>query len=154
MASLNKVMLIGNLTKDPESKFLQSGTQIVNFSVATSSRFKKKGSDEWQENTEFHNVTVFGNTAKYASEKLKKGTTVYIEGSLKTDKWQDDNGVKHYRTKIDARVVSGIKNYVSNTDQPDSNTGGGYQSTPPEGAAPTNSHNAPPQQENVDDLPF
>ena len=99
MASLNKVMLIGNLGKDPEVRYTASGTAVASFSLATSEKFKNK-SGEWEEKTEWHNVTLWARLAEIAGEYLAKGKTVYIEGRLQTRKWQDRDGKDRYTTEI------------------------------------------------------
>ena len=99
MASLNKVLLIGNLGKDPEVRYTASGTAVASFSLATSEKFKNKDG-EWEERTEWHNVTLWGRLAEIAGEYLAKGKTVYIEGRLQTRKWQDKDGKDRYTTEI------------------------------------------------------
>lgn len=99
MASLNKVMLIGNLGKDPEVRYTQAGTAVASFSLATSERFKGK-TGEWEEKTEWHNITLWGRLAEISGEYLSKGKTVYIEGRLQTRKWQDRDGKDRYTTEI------------------------------------------------------
>lgn len=99
MASLNKVMLIGNLGKDPEVRYTTSGTAVASFSLATSEKFKNKNG-EWEERTEWHNVTLWSRLAEIAGEYLSKGKTVYIEGRLQTRKWQDRDGRDRYTTEI------------------------------------------------------
>lgn len=99
MASLNKVMLIGNLGKDPELRYTASGTAVASFSLATSDRVKNK-SGEWEEKTEWHNITLWARLAEIAGEYLSKGKTVYIEGRLQTRKWQDKDGKDRYTTEI------------------------------------------------------
>jgi single-strand DNA-binding protein len=99
MASLNKVLLIGNLGKDPELRYTASGTAVASFSLATSEKFKNK-EGEWEERTEWHNVTLWGRLAEIAGEYLGKGKTVYIEGRLQTRKWQDKDGKDRYTTEI------------------------------------------------------
>ncbi|MRR55580.1 MAG: single-stranded DNA-binding protein [Deltaproteobacteria bacterium] len=99
MASLNKVMLIGNLGKDPEVRYTTSGTAVASFSLATSERFKNR-SGEWEDKTEWHNVTLWGRLAEIAGEYLAKGKTVYIEGRLQTRKWQDRDGRDRYTTEV------------------------------------------------------
>lgn len=99
MASLNKVQLIGSLGKDPEVKFTASGQAVANFSMATSEKFKAK-SGEWEERTEWHNITLWGKLAEIAGEYLSKGKSVYIEGRLQTRKWQDKDGKDRYTTEI------------------------------------------------------
>lgn len=99
MASLNKVMLIGNLGKDPEVRYTASGQAVASFSLATSEKFKAKSGD-WEERTEWHNITLWGKLAEIAGEYLSKGKTVYIEGRLQTRKWQDKSGNDRYTTDI------------------------------------------------------
>jgi single-strand DNA-binding protein len=99
MASLNKVMLIGNLGKDPELRYTASGTPVASFSLATSDRIKGKNG-EWEEKTEWHNITLWSRLAEIAGEYLSKGKTVYIEGRLQTRKWQDKDGKDRYTTEI------------------------------------------------------
>ena len=99
MASLNKVMLIGNLGKDPEMRYLPSGEAVANFSVATTDKFKDKNGD-MQEVTEWHRVSFFGRVAEVCGQYLKKGSPVYIEGSIRTRKWQDKEGQDRYTTEI------------------------------------------------------
>lgn len=101
MASLNKVLLIGNLGKDPESRFLPSGGAVCNFSIATTESWKDKNTGSKQEKTEWHNITMYGRLAEIAGEYLKKGSSVYIEGRLQTRKWQDkQTGADRYTTEI------------------------------------------------------
>jgi single-strand DNA-binding protein len=99
MASLNKVMLIGNLGKDPEVRYTAGGTAVASFSLATSEKFKNK-SGEFEEKTEWHNVTLWARLAEIAGEYLAKGKTVYIEGRLQTRKWQDRDGKDRYTTEV------------------------------------------------------
>ncbi len=99
MASLNKVMLIGNLGKDPELRYTTAGTAVASFSIATSEKFKNKAG-EWEERTEWHNITLWSRLAEIAGEYLSKGKTVYIEGHLQTRKWQDRDGKDRYTTEI------------------------------------------------------
>jgi single-strand DNA-binding protein len=99
MASLNKVMLIGNLGKDPEIRYAASGTAVAKFSIATSERSKDKVSGEWVEKTEWHNIVLFGKQAELAGEYLSKGKTIYIEGRLQTQKYEKD-GITRYSTEI------------------------------------------------------
>ena len=99
MASLNKVMIIGNLGRDPEVRYMPDGGAIANISVATTDSWKDK-SGEKQECTEWHRVAFFGKLAEIAGEYLKKGSQVYVEGSLRTRKWQDKEGKERYTTEI------------------------------------------------------
>jgi single-strand DNA-binding protein len=97
--SVNKVILIGNLGKDPELKHTSSGTAVATVTLATNERFKDKGG-EWQDRTEWHNVVLWGRLAEIASEYLKKGRSVYVEGRLQTRSWEDKQGQKRYTTEI------------------------------------------------------
>ncbi|MDR3764483.1 MAG: single-stranded DNA-binding protein [Acidobacteriota bacterium] len=97
--SVNKVILIGNLGKDPELKHTSSGTAVATVTLATNDRYKDK-SGEWQDRTEWHNVVLWARLAEIASEYLKKGRNVYIEGRLQTRSWEDKQGQKRYTTEV------------------------------------------------------
>jgi single-strand DNA-binding protein len=97
---INKVILIGNLGADPETRAMPSGTTVANLRIATSESWRDKQSGEQQERTEWHRVALFGRLAEIAGEYLKKGSQVYIEGSLRTRKWQDKQGNERYSTEI------------------------------------------------------
>src|ERR1700704_5271950 len=99
MASVNKVILIGNLGRDPETRYTTGGDAVTNLNIATSEQWKDK-SGEKQERTEWHRVVVFGRQAEIAGEYLKKGRPVYIEGRLQTRKWTDKEGVEKYSTEV------------------------------------------------------
>jgi single-strand DNA-binding protein len=99
--SVNKVILIGNLGKDPEVKFTSSGMPVAKFTVATNEGYKDKTSGQWQERTEWHNIVAWQRTAEIVGEYLKKGSKVYIEGRLQTSSWDDkETGQKRYKTEI------------------------------------------------------
>src|SRR5919206_3977490 len=102
MASVNKVIIVGNLGADPETRYLPSGDAVTNVRVATTDRWKDKASGEMKEATEWHRIAFFGRLAEIAGEYLKKGSQVYIEGSLRTRKWQDKDGQDRYTTEIRA----------------------------------------------------
>src|SRR5579862_1021807 len=97
---INKVILIGNLGADPETRAMPSGSSVANLRVATSESWRDKQTGEQQERTEWHRVALFGRLAEVASEYLRKGSQVYIEGSLRTRKWQDKQGNERYSTEI------------------------------------------------------
>ncbi len=99
MASVNKVILIGNLGRDPEIRYLPSGDAVANLRIATTDKFKDK-SGEPQEVTEWHSVAFFGKQAEICGQYLKKGSQIYVEGSLRTRKWQDKDGNDRYTTEI------------------------------------------------------
>ena len=102
---LNKVILIGNLGADPETRAMPSGTTVANLRVATSESWRDKNSGEQQERTEWHRVALFGRLGEVAAEYLRKGSQVYIEGSLRTRKWQDKQGNERYTTEIVANEM-------------------------------------------------
>jgi single-strand DNA-binding protein len=102
---INKVILIGNLGADPETRYMPSGSAVTNLRLATSDSWKDKQSGEQQERTEWHRVAMFGRLAEIAAEYLRKGSQVYIEGSLRTRKWQDKDGNDRYSTEIVANEM-------------------------------------------------
>jgi single-strand DNA-binding protein len=105
MASVNKVIIVGNLGADPETRYLPSGEAVTNIRVATTDRWKDKQTGEMKEATEWHRIAFFGKLATIAGEYLKKGSQVYVEGSLRTRKWQDKDGQDRYSTDIRADVM-------------------------------------------------
>ena len=102
MASVNKVIIVGNLGKDPETRYAPSGDAVTNIVVATTETWKDKTSGEKREATEWHRVVFFGKLAEIAGQYLKKGSQVYLEGKLKTRKWQDKDGQDRFTTEINA----------------------------------------------------
>jgi single-strand DNA-binding protein len=102
MASVNKVIIVGNLGKDPETRYAPSGDAICNITVATTDSWKDKATGEKKEMTEWHRVAFFGRLAEIAGQYLRKGSAVYVEGSLRTRKWQDKDGNDRYTTEIRA----------------------------------------------------
>lgn len=152
---LNKVMLIGRLGADPEIRYMPSGDSIATLNVATSRRWKDRNSGERREETEWHRVTFFGPVAKVCGDYLKKGSQVYIEGRIKTDKYQKD-GVDVYRTGIIGEQMNmldsrsgGTTNYSDNAPPASNSSYGNQQSAP----APTQS--TPASYDDFDDdIPF
>ena len=100
MASVNKVILVGNLGKDPETRYMSSGDAVCNITIATSESWKDKNSGEKREVTEWHKIVFYRKLAEIAGQYLRKGSLIYIEGSLKTRKWQDKDGNDRYTTEI------------------------------------------------------
>lgn len=147
MASLNKVLLIGNLGKDPEVRYTTSGTAVASFSLATSERLKNKGG-EWEERTEWHNIILWGRLAEIAGEYLAKGKSVYLEGRLQTRKWQDRDGANRYTTEIvaDRMQMLGTRNGSGNSDGGNGGAGGYVNSGTGQGEMP--------QVNPDDDIPF
>ena len=143
MASLNKVMLIGNLGKDPEVRYTGSGQAVAGFSLATSEKFKNK-TGEWEERTEWHNITLWGKLAEIAGEYLSKGKTVYIEGRLQTRKWQDKSGNDRYTTDIVGDKMQML------SPKGESRRGNDVTSEPTSGGS--SNYEEPPFQD--DDIPF
>jgi single-strand DNA-binding protein len=126
MASVNKVILIGNLGKDPETRYMSSGEAVTNITLATTDTWKDKNGEK-QEKTEWHRVTFYRKLAEIAGEYLKKGRSVYVEGRLETRKWTDKNGVERYTTDIiatDMKMLgnrTGSGSFESSPDQEDDN---------------------------------
>ncbi len=174
MASINKVILVGNLGQDPEVKYMPSGGAVTNISIATTDTWKDKATGEKKENTEWHRVVFFNRLAEIVGEYLRKGSQVYIEGNLRTRKWQDQNGVDKYTTEIVAREMQmlggkagGSSDFAPSQQsqqqpqQAQQQGGGGYQQqgggasqqsapqqSPQQSAAPQNFDNFD------DDIPF
>lgn len=126
MASVNKVILVGNLGRDPEVRYMPNGDAVANFSIATTETWKDKNGMR-QEKTEWHNIAMYRRLAEIAGEYLKKGSSVYVEGRLQTRKWQDKNGQDRYTTEIicDQMQMLGGKN--GGTSNYDSTPSGGQQ---------------------------
>ncbi|MDP1707691.1 MAG: single-stranded DNA-binding protein [Gammaproteobacteria bacterium] len=128
---INKVILVGNLGKDPEIRYMPSGGAVANITIATSESWKDKTSGEQQERTEWHNVVFYNRLAEIVGEYLKKGSQVYVEGSLRTRKWQDKNtGTDRYTTEIIANEMQmlgskGGGGSASYADKPAGAKGGG-----------------------------
>jgi single-strand DNA-binding protein len=110
MASVNKVIIVGNLGKDPETRYMPSGDAQTSCSVATTDKWKDKASGEQKEATEWHRIAFFGKLAEIAGQYLKKGSQVYIEGKLKTRKWTDKDGIEKYSTEIIADSMQMLGN--------------------------------------------
>ena len=105
MASVNKVIIVGNLGRDPETRYMPSGDAITNIAVATTDKWKDKASGEQKEQTEWHRISAFGKLAEIMGQYLKKGSQVYIEGSLRTRKYTDKDGIERYATEIRADTM-------------------------------------------------
>ena len=120
--SVNKVILIGNLGKDPEVRSMQNGGKVANLSLATSESWRDKASGERKEKTEWHRVVIFGNLAEIAEKYLKKGSKVYVSGSLQTRKWTDQSGAEKYSTEV---VLQGFGGELTMLDGKGGGGGGG-----------------------------
>ena len=171
MASVNKVILVGNLGRDPETRYTPDGAAICNVSIATTSQWKDKASGERKEETEWHRVTFYGRLAEIAGEYLKKGRSVYVEGRLKTRKYKDKEGIEKYATDIIAdqmQMLGGREGMGSGGDPSDgggfagqsggerSGAGGGRAGGAPAGGATGGGAKrpAPNFEEMDDDIPF
>ncbi|WP_374432540.1 single-stranded DNA-binding protein [Tabrizicola sp.] len=125
--SVNKVILIGNLGRDPEVRSFQNGGKVVNLRIATSETWRDRATGERKERTEWHSVAIFNEAlGKIAEQYLKKGSTVYIEGALETRKWQDQSGQDKYTTEIVLRPYNGNLTLLGGRDGGGSGGGGGY----------------------------
>lgn len=129
--SVNKVILVGNLGRDPEVRTFQNGGKVCNLSIATSERWRDKGTGENREKTEWHRVAIFNeNLVRVAEQYLRKGSSVYLEGQLETRKWQDQSGQDRYTTEVVLRGIKGEMTLLSGRSEPgmgsDDGPGGGY----------------------------
>jgi len=143
---INKVIIVGNLGKDPEVKYMPSGGAVANVTVATNESWKDKQTGEKQERTEWHNVVFFGKLAEIVGEYLRKGSQVYVEGRLQTRKWQDRNGQDRYTTEI---VASEMQMLGGRGGGVDSNF-----SSPPKAANTSQETAAGATDDFDDDIPF
>ena len=146
---INKVILIGNLGADPEVRYTPSGTAVVNINIATSSSWKDKQTGDAQERTEWHRVVVYNRTAEVVGEYLRKGSKVYIEGSLRTRKWQDKSGMDRYTTEV-------ICNELQMLDSRRGGDNQDFNQSPQRTAQTTPAAAATPADNNSfdDDIPF
>ncbi|MGH0037600.1 MAG: single-stranded DNA-binding protein [Myxococcota bacterium] len=145
MAGVNKVILIGNLGRDPELRYTQSGQPVTNFTLATSENWTDKQSGEKQERTEWHRIIVWGRTGEMCAKYLAKGRTVYVEGRLQTREWEDKEGNKRRTTEINAQTVQFLGG-PRGEGRGDGGSGGGGQDAGPGPGGPA----GPPD----DDIPF
>ncbi len=161
MASVNKVILVGNLGRDPEVRYSPDGAAICNVSIATTSQWKDKATGERREETEWHRVVFYNRLAEIAGEYLKKGRPVYVEGRLKTRKWQDKDGHDRYTTEIIATEMQ----LLGSRDGGGAGDEGGYSREPAApgaagapragtGAAAHGGGKAPGFDDMDDDIPF
>ena len=161
---INKVILVGNLGNDPDMRYMPSGSAVANISVATSESWKDKQTGESKDRVEWHNIVFFNRLAEIVGEYLKKGSQVYIEGRLQTDKWQDKQGNDRYTTKIIAsemQMLGGRNTGTANFNQQDSapnQQGQQGQQGQQSGGAPNRSSTPQPTLDTAnamdDDIPF
>ena len=143
MASINKVILIGNLGSDPEVRFTPGGSAVANFNIATNESWKDKNGQD-QERTEWHKIVVWGKQAENCGEYLSKGRPVYIEGKLQTREWTDKDGNKRYTTEVVAQTVQFLGGRPGE--------GGSKSYTEAKAPSPSRQDSAPPAAD--DDIPF
>jgi single-strand DNA-binding protein len=139
MAGVNKVILIGNLGRDPELRYTQSGQAVVNFTLATTENWNDRSSGERVERTEWHRVVVWGRAAENCAKYLAKGRTVYVEGRLQTREWEDREGQKRRTTEINAQTVQflgGQRGGGGGGREPAEEPSGGASSPPPDDDIP------------------
>ncbi len=147
---VNKVILVGNLGKDPEVRYMPSGSAAANLTLATSESWKDKQTGEQKERTEWHNIVFFGRLAEIAGEYLKKGSQIYVEGSLRTRKWQDKSGNDRYTTEI---VANEMQMLGSRGGSGGGGGGGGGYNQESE-SAPASSSSSGAGMDFDDDIPF
>ena len=148
---VNKVILIGNLGADPETRFMPSGGAVTNIRLATSESWKDKQSGQMQERTEWHRVVFFNKLAEIAGEYLKKGSKVYVEGSLRTRKWQGQDGQDRYSTEI---VADQMQMLDSRGDAPAGGYDRGADQDRSQAASQSSGGYAPAADDFDDDIPF
>ncbi len=149
MASINKVILIGNLGSDPDVRFTSGGQAVANFSIATNERWKNKVTGQPEERTEWHKIVVFGKLAELCRDYLAKGRTVYLEGRLQTRKWEDKEGQTRYTTEIVGQTVQFLGSGKGGVSV--------EKTEPPEAGAPGMTESdmgSPPPFNAEDDIPF
>lgn len=144
--TVNKVLLLGRLGKDPEMRYAPSGTAIATFSMATNHRQKGQNGD-WIDKTEWHNLLAFGKTAEIVGEYLKKGSQIYVEGRLQTSSWEDQQGQKKYKTEI---VIAEMQMLGGKSDSDQS----GYTAAPQVEQPKAPQSPPAPEADEEDDLPF
>lgn len=147
--SINKTVLAGNLGADPEVRYMPNGDAVANIRLATTEEWKDKASGEKKEKTEWHRVVMYRRLAELANEYLKKGSSIYIEGKLKTRKWVDKEGVERYTTEIEATEMQFI-----NTNRPGSTNGASNGSKEKPASGGGGNDPTPPADDPDNDIPF
>ena len=158
MASVNKVILVGNLGADPETSYMPNGDALCKIRIATSESWKDKQTGDKKEATEWHRIVFFRRLAEIAGQYLKKGSSVYVEGSLKTRKWQDKDGNERYTTEIigsEMKMLGSREGMGSPSLAVESEYGGSMPSAPAAGAGrPAPARKTPSFEDMDDDIPF
>ena len=153
MASINKVIIVGNLGRDPENRYMPSGEQVTSIAVATTDRWRDKATGEQKEATEWHRVSFFGKLAEIAGQYLKKGSQVYIEGRLRTRKYTDKEGIERYATEIIADTMQMLGSRPG-AGEPVEERGGSSSRQSSGSASRPASGRAPSLSDMDDDIPF
>lgn len=151
MAGVNKVILVGNLGKDPEVRHLESGSVVANLTLATTEAYKDKNGQR-VENTEWHDLELWDGQAKIAEQYLKKGSQIYVEGKIKTDTWQDEQGNNRKKVKIRVLSFTMLGSRSSGESGGMNDAGGNYKQSESKPAMASSS--PPSMDEEMDDLPF
>jgi len=154
MSGVNKVILIGNLGKDPEVRYLENGIAVARFTLATSENFKDRTSGERRTVTEWHNIVLWRGLAEIAEKFLKKGSQVYIEGKLKTSQYQDKEGQTKYITEVQANNMTMLGSRTADGSGSDQNNAPSAASSNPTPSAPPATPPAQSDDSGEDDLPF
>jgi single-strand DNA-binding protein len=159
MASVNKVIIVGNLGRDPETRYMPSGDAMTNIAVATTDKWKDKSTGEQKEATEWHRIAFFGKLAEIAGLYLKKGSQVYVEGKLRTRKWTDKDGIEKYSTEIIADSMQMLGSRQGMGGGSAAMDDGGVNGGPSMQRAPASTSRAPAKQapslsDMDDDIPF
>lgn len=157
MASVNKVIIVGNLGRDPETRYMPSGDAMTNIAVATTDKWKDKATGEQKEATEWHRIAFFGKLAEIAGQYLKKGSQVYIEGKLRTRKWTDKDGIEKYSTEIiaDSMQMLGSRQGMGGGSAAMDESGfSGASASRPASTSRAPARQAPNLSDMDDDIPF
>ena len=153
MASINKVIIVGHLGRDPENRYLPSGEQVTSIAVATTDRWRDKATGDMKEQTEWHRISFFGKLAEIAGQYLKKGSQVYVEGRIRTNKYTDRDGVERYQTQIIADTMQMLGSKQDGSTQPAGTKQPAQRNSYAE-AKQTGRRNNPPANDPDDDIPI
>lgn len=153
MASINKVILVGHLGRDPENRYLPSGEQVTSIAVATTDRWRDKATGDMKEQTEWHRISFFGKLAEIAGQYLKKGSQVYVEGRIRTNKYTDRDGIERHATEIIGDRMQMLGSKQDGSTQPSGTKQPAQRNSYAE-AKQTGRRNNPSANDPDDDIPF
>ena len=153
MASINKVIIVGNLGRDPENRYMPSGEQVTSIAVATTDRWRDKATGDMKEQTEWHRISFFGKLAEIAGQYLKKGSQVYVEGRIRTRKYTDRDGIERYTTEIIGDTIQMLGSKQGGSSQPAGTKQTAQRNSYSE-AKQTGRRPAQPANDPDDDIPF